>query len=170
MSILINVPFVVIIFLIVFVLKLCGLSFLLSSLLFFSAILHTQICTVSGNSVNKATFHNGNDTHEVIICYMLSDIKNRVRILRKLLVVEETNKTACGKGEKTSSTKKFKHIKSDLKAAQEQVRSNELYKKMEAEYQATIVKMQKRIEELEENIKRRMACMNSLPTYLRLIE
>ena len=63
--------------------------------------------------------------------------------------VEETNKTACGKGEKTSSTKKFKHIKSDLKAAQEQVLSNELYKKMEAEYQATIVEMQKRIEELE---------------------
>ena len=63
-------------------------------------------------------------------------------------VVEETNKTACGKGEKTSSTKKFKHIESDLKAAQEQVRSNELYKKMEAEYQATIVEMQKRIEEL----------------------
>ena len=63
-------------------------------------------------------------------------------------VVEETNKTACGKGEKTSSTKKFKHIKSDLKAAQKQVLSNELYKKMEAEYQATIVEMQKRIEEL----------------------
>ena len=63
-------------------------------------------------------------------------------------VVEETNKTACGKGEKTSSTKKYKHIESDLKAAQEQVRSNELYKKMEAEYQATIVEMQKRIEEL----------------------
>lgn len=75
-------------------------------------------------------------------------------------VVEETNKTACGKGEKTSSTKKFKHIESDLKAAQEQVRSNELYKKMEAEYQATIVEMQKRIEELGGTKKKQVSQMH----------
>lgn len=64
--------------------------------------------------------------------------------------VEETNKAARGKGEKTSPTKKLKDIKSDLAAARERIRqSDELYKKKEAEYQATIAAMQKRIEDLE---------------------
>ena len=37
-------------------------------------------------------------------------------------------------------------MKSDLKAARERIRrSDQLYKKMEAEYQATIAAMQKRI-------------------------
>ena len=41
-------------------------------------------------------------------------------------------------------------MKSDLEATRERIRrSDELYKKMEAEYQATIAAMQKRIEELE---------------------
>ena len=41
-------------------------------------------------------------------------------------------------------------MKSDLEAARERIRrSDELYKNMEAEYQATIAAMQKRIEELE---------------------
>ena len=41
-------------------------------------------------------------------------------------------------------------MKSDLEAARERIRrSDERYKKMEAEYQATIAAMQKRIEELE---------------------
>ena len=53
--------------------------------------------------------------------------------------VEETSKAARGKGEKTSSTKKFKDIKSDLEAARERIRrSDELYKKMEAEDQEVI--------------------------------
>ena len=64
--------------------------------------------------------------------------------------VEETSKAARGKGEKTSSTKKFKDIENDLEAARERIRRfDELYKKMEAEYRATIAAMQKRIEELE---------------------
>ena len=64
--------------------------------------------------------------------------------------VEETSKDARGEGQKTSSTKKFKDIKSGLEAARERIRrSDELYKKVEAEYQATIEAMQKRIEELE---------------------
>ena len=64
--------------------------------------------------------------------------------------VEETSKAARGKGEKTSSTKKFKDIENDLEAAWERIqRFDELYKKMEAEYRATIAAMQKRIEELE---------------------
>ena len=41
-------------------------------------------------------------------------------------------------------------MKSDIEAARERIRrSDQLYKKMEAEYQATIATMQKRIEELE---------------------
>ena len=64
--------------------------------------------------------------------------------------VEETSKDARGEGQKTSSTKKFKDIKSGLEASRERIRrSDELYKKVEAEYQATIAAMQKRIEELE---------------------
>jgi len=46
--------------------------------------------------------------------------------------------------------KKFKDIQSDLAAARERIwQSDELYKKREAEYQATIAAMQQRIEELE---------------------
>jgi len=41
-------------------------------------------------------------------------------------------------------------MKSDLAAARERIRqSDEMYKKKEAEYQATIAAMQKRIEDLE---------------------
>lgn len=64
--------------------------------------------------------------------------------------VEETNKATRKKIEKTSMAKKFKDIQSDLAAAREWIRqSDELYKKREAEYQATIAAMQQRIEELE---------------------
>ena len=64
--------------------------------------------------------------------------------------VEETSKDARGERQKTSSTKKFKDIKSGLEASRERIRrSDELYKKVEAEYQATIAAMKKRIEELE---------------------
>ena len=45
-------------------------------------------------------------------------------------------------------------MKSDLEAARERIpRSDQLYKKMESEYQATIAAMQKRIEELEGTMK-----------------
>ena len=67
-----------------------------------------------------------------------------------LFSVEETNKATREKIEKTSMAKKFKDIQSDLAAVRERIRqSDELYKKREAEYQATRAAMQQRIEELE---------------------
>ena len=70
--------------------------------------------------------------------------------------IEEISKAAHGKGENPRSSKRFKDIKSDLEAAQERIRrSNELHKKMEAEYQAMIAAMQKRIEEVQGTKKQR---------------